>query len=53
MSTVKYVRLKEANPAVNPGWMTQAEWEAEVEKSPKNDPRDPRGVNRLVRITVG
>jgi hypothetical protein len=41
----KYVRLKDANPAVNPGWMSQEQWDAEVAKTPKD-------LNRKVRIEI-
>jgi len=42
---IKYVRLKDANPAVNPGWMAPEQWAAEVAKN-------PRDMNRKVKITV-
>lgn len=40
-----YVRLKDANPAINPGWMSQEEWDNEVAKNPKD-------LNRLVKIRI-
>jgi hypothetical protein len=42
---LKNVRLRDANPKINPGWMTQEAWDAEVAKNPKLD--------RLVRIDIG
>ena len=45
MTKYAYVRLNDANPAVNPGWMTQEPWEKEVAKNPKD-------LNRKVRIVV-
>ena len=40
-----YVRLKDANPAVNTGWMSQEEWDREVAKNPKD-------LNRRVKIKM-
>ena len=40
-----YVRLMDANPAVNPGWMSQEEWDKEVAKNPKD-------LNRRVKIKM-
>ena len=45
MATTKNVRLRDANPIINPGYMTQEQWNAEVAKTPKN-------LDRLVRITI-
>ena len=42
---IKYVRLKDADPDVNPGWMDPADFAAEVAK-------DPRDLNRKVKIIV-
>lgn len=39
------VRLKDANPTVNPGWMTPEQWDKEVRKNPKD-------LNRKVKIIV-
>jgi hypothetical protein len=33
---IRYVRLRDANPAVNPGWMPQELYDAEVAKNPKD-----------------
>ncbi len=41
-----YVRLRDANPAVNPGWMDEQDWLKEVEKTPKD-------LDRLIRVTIG
>jgi hypothetical protein len=41
----RFVRLKDADPRVNPGWMTQEEWNKEVAKNPKD-------LSRRVRITI-
>ena len=43
--SASYVRLKDANPAVNPGWMTKEEWDDEVAKNPKD-------LNRRVKVKV-
>jgi len=43
--TVQYVRLKDANPAVNPGWMSREDWDKEVAKN-------PRDLNRKVKIDI-
>lgn len=33
---IRYVRLRDANPAVNPGWMSQVQYDTEVAKTPKD-----------------
>ena len=43
--TTKYVRLKDCDPAVNPGWMEPEQYAAEVAKDSKN-------LERRVRLTV-
>lgn len=40
-----YVRLKDANPRVNPGWMSQGDWE----KAVANTNGD---LNKKVRISI-
>jgi hypothetical protein len=43
---IKYVRLKDCDPEVNPGWMDPEVFAAEVAKTPKD-------LNRRVKINIG
>lgn len=42
---IHYVSLKDANPSVNPGWMTEEQWLEEVRKNPKD-------LKRCVKIEI-